>query len=76
MELEDPGAHELGMPPSFVISLAVELNSNIEHSENESDVFSDAQEGQHSSSGNSSPTPTTRVEKVGQTKFIPTCAYA
>ena len=36
----------------------------IEASENEDDVFADAQEGRISSSGGDSPIPTTRVEKV------------
>lgn len=37
---------------------------SIETSENEDDIFSDAQEGRTSSSGANSPIPTTRVEKV------------
>lgn len=40
------------------------LIQSIETSENEDDVFSDAQEGRTSSSGANSPIPTTRVEKV------------
>ncbi|KAL8940899.1 MAG: hypothetical protein Q9216_002560 [Gyalolechia sp. 2 TL-2023] len=48
VELEDPGAHELSS----------------EASDNEEEVFSDAQEGPKQSTGNNSPIPTTRVEKV------------
>ena len=70
VELEDSGAHELGMILSQLCSLQA-LTLGIEHSENESDVFSDAQEGQRSSlSGNDSPIPTTRVEKVGHTEDV------
>ena len=65
VELEDPGAHELGIMSSQLCALQA-LISGVEHSENDSDVFSDAQEGRRSSSsGNNSPIPTTRVEKVG-----------
>ena len=68
VELEDSGAHELGtMFPQLRSSQA--LIPGVEHSENESDVFSDAPEGQRSSSpGKNSPIPTTRVEKVGHTE--------
>lgn len=62
VELEDSGAHELGTMSSQLWPLRA-LTPCVE---NDSDVFSDAQEGQRSSSsGNNSPIPTTRVEKVG-----------
>ncbi|KAL8713197.1 MAG: hypothetical protein Q9220_002718 [cf. Caloplaca sp. 1 TL-2023] len=49
VELEDPGAHEL---------------SSENEEENDEDVFSDAQEDPTARSGQNSPIPITRVEKV------------
>ncbi|KAL8797017.1 MAG: hypothetical protein Q9195_000788 [Heterodermia aff. obscurata] len=56
-------------PPRKSVELEDSGAHELEHSENESDVFSDAQEGRRSySSGNNSPIPTTRVEKVDDTE--------
>lgn len=70
IELEDPGAHDLGMrfvlfsPYSSTYLPCADLNFTLDTSENEDDIFSDAQEGRGSSSGANSPIPITRVEKV------------
>ena len=68
VELEDPGAHELGMHNTFTVGMLLVTNQALkefpEQSENDSDVFADAQEGHQPSSGSNSPIPTTRVEKV------------
>lgn len=68
IELEDPGAHDLGMNNAVqVVNCSFSckaLTRKLETSENEEDVFADAQEGPASSSGANSPIPTTRVEKV------------
>ena len=70
VELEDPGAHELGpslcRPYAIIVSKLTKLTPKVEAStsENEDDVFADASEGQGSHSRPSSPIPTTRVEKV------------
>ncbi|KAL8942443.1 MAG: hypothetical protein Q9211_001386 [Gyalolechia sp. 1 TL-2023] len=48
VELEDPGAHELSS----------------DGSDNEEEIFSDAQEGPKEPAGSNSPIPKTRVEKV------------
>lgn len=70
IELEDSGAHDLGMrfvlhsPCSSTCFPCTALNFQLDTSENEEDIFSDAHEGRRSSSGANSPIPTTRVEKV------------
>lgn len=67
IELEDPGAHYLGMSLLNIIYLFFYYKALIfssDTSETEEEVFSDAQEGHGSSSGANSPIPTTRVEKV------------
>ena len=76
VELEDPGAHELGPSQcrSYAIndSILTKLTSKVEAStsENEDDVFADASEGQGSHSRPSSPIPITRVEKVSTPNML------
>ncbi|KAL9005448.1 MAG: hypothetical protein Q9188_001773 [Gyalolechia gomerana] len=57
VELEDPGAHELCKD-------STELARTSDASDNEEEVFSDAQEGPKESAGSNSLIPITRVEKV------------
>ncbi len=70
VELEDPGAHELGRSERNVGTRLVNcmLIHFYEGSDNDEDVFADAQEGQkissEANSGPHSPVPITRVEKV------------
>ena len=76
VELEDPGAHELGPslchPYAINASSLTKLTLKVEASasENEDDVFADASEGQDSHSRPSSPIPTTRVEKVSTPNIL------
>lgn len=76
VELEDPGAHELGpslyRPYAINASNLTKLTLKVEASasENEDDVFADASEGQGSHSRPSSPIPTTRVEKVSTRNIL------
>ena len=70
VELEDPGAHDLGKL-NTPHGDCLQWNSNLwEGSENEEDVFADAQEGHNTASETASvphsPVPITRVEKVYQ----------
>ena len=69
VELEDPGAHDLGAYwhlHSFLLEYFTNqlLTVISELSEAEDDVFSDAQEARNSHSGPSSPTSATKEEKV------------
>ncbi|KAK3173739.1 hypothetical protein OEA41_007071 [Lepraria neglecta] len=68
VELEDPGAHDLGVLWSYYLADVAELQliylAEASASETEDDVFADAPEGQGSHSRPSSPIPITRVEKV------------
>lgn len=66
VELEDPGAHELGKSNTLTVwQFPNESNHyTIESSEGESDAFQDASEGQKTGSGPASPVPIMRVEKV------------
>ena len=67
VELEDPGAHELGKADA-ILGTQLLLPGSLtipDSSEAEEDVFADAQEDRYPHSGPSSPIPTTRVEKVG-----------
>ena len=76
VELEDPGARELGpsqfRPYAINASGLTKLTLNVEASasENEDDVFADASEGQGSYSRPSSPIPKTRVEKVSTPSML------
>lgn len=71
IELEDSGAHDLGVYYLAFLcdSYGKSLINAKESSENEEDVFSDAQEGHRSPSEENSPIPKTRVEKVLYTIF-------
>lgn len=69
IELEDPGAHELGKERIYLIFPPKHSDGyadvrSPEASETEEDVFSDAQEGHGSNSDANSPIPITRVERV------------
>lgn len=76
VELEDPGARDLGTYFHFT-SFHMEdvtrqlLTVVLETSEAEEDVFSDAREARNSHSGTNSPIPTTRVEKVTSPLSLP-----
>ena len=81
VELEDPGAHELGAHcfPWYTPIFHIFMQSLGTTSENEDDVFADASEGQGLSSRSNSPIPTTRVEKVSLLRTViivrqPTCS--
>lgn len=71
IELEDSGAHDLGVYYKAFLcdSYGKVLINAQESSENEEDVFSDAQEGHRFSSEANSPIPKTPVEKVLFTTF-------
>ncbi|KAI9706004.1 MAG: hypothetical protein M1836_005410 [Candelina mexicana] len=65
VEIEDPGAHELG--ESSQTATRNTTNMAVEASENEEDHFSDASEGRQATTkgpGSDSPIPITRVERV------------
>src|SRR5579862_7259340 len=71
--IEDPGAHELGTANQLQESclyysyLLVLILCNLDTSEDEDEHFSDASEGRRSpASGQCSPIPTTRLEKVDE----------
>lgn len=67
VELEDPGAHDLGRCLLMQILVQVGLLTiELESSEGDSDTFQDASEGQKSGSIPASPIPITRVEKVDE----------
>ena len=80
VELEDPGAHNLGVLWSYYLADVAELQLiylvEASASETEDDVFADAPEGQRSHSRPSSPIPITRVEKVSTPAVLSSCSMA